>query len=105
MRSVVNVDISKMRHPNIVPFLGACVAPEFCLVTEYMEHGSLTDLLSNQSIGILFNSTCLSLSLSLLSLSPLSLSLSLCVCVCVHVCLSFNACCFLFISHQWSAEA
>eukprot|EP01094_Clydonella_sp_ATCC50884_P029028 TRINITY_DN892_c0_g1_i1.p1 TRINITY_DN892_c0_g1~~TRINITY_DN892_c0_g1_i1.p1 ORF type:complete len:569 (-),score=165.69 TRINITY_DN892_c0_g1_i1:308-2014(-) len=32
---------SKLRHPNIVPFLGACFEPEFCLVIEFCEHGSL----------------------------------------------------------------
>jgi serine/threonine protein kinase len=37
---------SKLRHPNIVPFLGACVEPEFCLITEFMERGSLFDVLA-----------------------------------------------------------
>lgn len=32
---------SKLRHPNIVPFLGACFEPEFCLVIEFCENGSL----------------------------------------------------------------
>jgi len=37
--------MSKLRHPNIVPFLGACVDPEFCLITEFMHRGSLFDVL------------------------------------------------------------
>jgi len=35
-----------------VPFLGACVHPEFMLVTEYMERGSLTELLGNPAIAM-----------------------------------------------------
>ena len=34
-----------MRHPNIVQFLGACFEPEFCLITEYMDRGSLFSVL------------------------------------------------------------
>jgi len=44
--------MSKMRHPNIVQFLGACMDPEFCLVTEFMHKGSLFDVLGDESIEI-----------------------------------------------------
>lgn len=37
---------AKLRHPNIVLFLGAVTEPpELCLVTEYVERGNLFDLL------------------------------------------------------------
>jgi len=42
--------MSKLRHPNIVQFLGACMDPEFCLVTEFMHRGSLFDVLGDKSI-------------------------------------------------------
>ena len=34
----------KLRHPNIVAFLGACSTPP-CLVTEYCAQGSLANVL------------------------------------------------------------
>lgn len=38
--------VSKLRHPNIVLFLGAAISPpRYCLVFEYMENGTLTDLI------------------------------------------------------------
>ena len=34
------------RHPNIVPFVGACTDPNnLCLVTHFMTNGSLYDIL------------------------------------------------------------
>ena len=42
---------SKLRHPNIVPFLGACVEP-FCLLTEFMSKGCLFNVLEDNSISI-----------------------------------------------------
>ena len=40
---------SKLRHPNIVQFLGACLNPDyFCLLTEYMEKGSLFHVLQKE---------------------------------------------------------
>ena len=40
---------SKLRHPNIVQFLGACLHPEFfCLLTEYMDKGSLFHVLQKE---------------------------------------------------------
>ncbi|KAF0720703.1 Aste57867_128 [Aphanomyces stellatus] len=38
--------VSRLRHPNIVLFLGASIdPPKYCLVFEYMENGALTDLI------------------------------------------------------------
>ncbi|DAZ97480.1 TPA: hypothetical protein N0F65_009963 [Lagenidium giganteum] len=38
--------VSKLRHPNVVLFLGAAVSPpRYCLVFEYMQNGTLTDLI------------------------------------------------------------
>ncbi|KAL4151390.1 hypothetical protein PRNP1_008335 [Phytophthora ramorum] len=38
--------VSKLRHPNIVLFLGAAInPPRYCLVFEFMENGTLTDLI------------------------------------------------------------
>jgi len=38
--------MSKLRHPNVVLFLGACLEfPEICLVTEYVEGGNVHDYL------------------------------------------------------------
>ena len=36
--------MASMRHPNIVGFMGLCVDPP-CIITEYCERGSLTDVL------------------------------------------------------------
>mmetsp|Transcript_14493 Transcript_14493/g.21134 ORF Transcript_14493/g.21134 Transcript_14493/m.21134 type:complete len:687 (+) Transcript_14493:915-2975(+) len=42
-----------VRHPNIVLFMGACTKqPNLCLVLEYCGHGSLWDVLRNQSIPL-----------------------------------------------------
>lgn len=38
--------VSKLRHPNIVLFLGAAISPpRYCLVFEFMENGTMTDLI------------------------------------------------------------
>ncbi|CAI5742218.1 unnamed protein product [Hyaloperonospora brassicae] len=38
--------VTKLRHPNIVLFLGAAIdPPRYCLVFEFMENGTLTDLI------------------------------------------------------------
>lgn len=44
--------MTKLRHPNILQFLGACLSPEFLLVTEYAENGSLYSLLQNRAVKI-----------------------------------------------------
>jgi serine/threonine protein kinase len=57
---------SKLRHPNVLLFMGACCEPNnLMIVTELMPRGSVYDLLRNpkvQSILVVFS---LSLSLSL----------------------------------------
>eukprot|EP01087_Luapelamoeba_hula_P003945 TRINITY_DN138_c0_g1_i2.p1 TRINITY_DN138_c0_g1~~TRINITY_DN138_c0_g1_i2.p1 ORF type:complete len:1733 (-),score=273.96 TRINITY_DN138_c0_g1_i2:43-5241(-) len=45
--------LSEMHHPNIVLFIGACMkSPNLCILTEYVKHGSLRDVLSNKSIKL-----------------------------------------------------
>ena len=36
---------SKLRHPNIIQFLGACLDQDLLLLTEFAERGSLYDVL------------------------------------------------------------
>eukprot|EP01087_Luapelamoeba_hula_P002734 TRINITY_DN1246_c0_g1_i1.p1 TRINITY_DN1246_c0_g1~~TRINITY_DN1246_c0_g1_i1.p1 ORF type:complete len:1072 (-),score=242.65 TRINITY_DN1246_c0_g1_i1:50-3265(-) len=47
----VEVDImNKLRHPNILLFMGACFQPENCmLVTEIMPRGSLDNIIHNEA--------------------------------------------------------
>ena len=40
---------SKLRHPNIVQFLGACFEPELCLIAEFMDRGCLFDVLHKET--------------------------------------------------------
>ncbi|KAF0701652.1 Aste57867_7923 [Aphanomyces stellatus] len=41
--------VSRLRHPNIVLFLGASIdPPKYCLVFESMENGALTDLIRSR---------------------------------------------------------
>eukprot|EP00002_Diphylleia_rotans_P016595 TRINITY_DN322_c0_g1_i1.p1 TRINITY_DN322_c0_g1~~TRINITY_DN322_c0_g1_i1.p1 ORF type:complete len:2502 (+),score=409.05 TRINITY_DN322_c0_g1_i1:87-7592(+) len=43
----------ELRHPNIVLYMGACItARSTCLVCEFMVHGSLYDVLHNESMVI-----------------------------------------------------
>ncbi|KAH9101813.1 hypothetical protein AeMF1_021518 [Aphanomyces euteiches] len=47
--------VSRLRHPNIVLFLGASIdPPKYCLVFEYMENGALTDLIRQRRAPIDF---------------------------------------------------
>uniref|UniRef100_K3WRW1 Protein kinase domain-containing protein n=1 Tax=Globisporangium ultimum (strain ATCC 200006 / CBS 805.95 / DAOM BR144) TaxID=431595 RepID=K3WRW1_GLOUD len=47
--------VSKLRHPNIVLFLGAAInPPRYCLVFEFMENGTLTDLIRSRKAPIDF---------------------------------------------------
>lgn len=42
--------MTKLHHPNIVQFLGACItAPNICLVLEYLPLGNLHDLVRRES--------------------------------------------------------
>lgn len=46
-----------LRHPNIVLFMGSCLVPEtkeMLLVMEFMEKGSLNDILNNNKISLPF---------------------------------------------------
>eukprot|EP01104_Vermistella_antarctica_P010085 TRINITY_DN2662_c0_g2_i3.p1 TRINITY_DN2662_c0_g2~~TRINITY_DN2662_c0_g2_i3.p1 ORF type:complete len:346 (-),score=89.37 TRINITY_DN2662_c0_g2_i3:63-1100(-) len=36
---------SSLRHPNVVPFVGFCVEPMLCIVTQYYRKGALYDIL------------------------------------------------------------
>eukprot|EP00741_Cyanophora_paradoxa_P008505 tig00001336_g8230.t1 len=41
--------MSRLRHENIVEFLGATLSPPFCIVTEYMPRGNVWELLRRRS--------------------------------------------------------
>jgi ankyrin repeat protein len=45
--------MSKLRHPNVVLFMGACTnPPNLCIVTEYLPRGSLWHILHDRSVNI-----------------------------------------------------
>eukprot|EP01136_Pigoraptor_vietnamica_P022676 Opistho-1_new@6154 len=45
--------ISMLRHPNVVTFMGACIEPpNILVVTEYMENGSLYDLIARKDFSL-----------------------------------------------------
>jgi len=45
--------ISKYTHPNIVQFMGACFVPDhMMIVTEYIPHGDLEDMLADHTIKL-----------------------------------------------------
>lgn len=47
--------VCRLRHPNVVLFLGASVnPPTYCLVFEYMQNGTLTDLMRSKKGGLPF---------------------------------------------------
>uniref|UniRef100_A0A8C4RZG8 Guanylate cyclase n=1 Tax=Erpetoichthys calabaricus TaxID=27687 RepID=A0A8C4RZG8_ERPCA len=50
----VNISLDwKLRHDNLVPFLGACIdPPTICLVSMYCKKGSLKDILKNVDIEL-----------------------------------------------------
>jgi serine/threonine protein kinase len=37
--------LARLRHPNLILFMGFCTAPELCIISEYMNRGSLFSLL------------------------------------------------------------
>ena len=50
-----SVIMSQLRHPNILLFLGACtVAPNLCIVTEFLKFGSVAGILHNKSLTLPF---------------------------------------------------
>lgn len=43
--------ISKLRHPQIVLFLGACLTPpHICIITEFLERGNLAEVLKDRQL-------------------------------------------------------
>jgi len=47
--------VCRLRHPNVVLFLGASIAPPaYCLLFEYMERGNLTDLIRSRNSELPF---------------------------------------------------
>ncbi len=47
--------LSRLHHPNIVMFLGACLdPPHLYLVTEFVVRGSLSDVLEDESCPLIF---------------------------------------------------
>lgn len=45
--------LARMRHPNLVLFLGYCTTPDLCILTEYLSRGSLYHLLQSQGGKVL----------------------------------------------------
>lgn len=37
--------LARLRHPNLILFMGYCITPELCIVSEYMSKGSLYGVL------------------------------------------------------------
>eukprot|EP01136_Pigoraptor_vietnamica_P022381 Opistho-1_new@73452 len=42
----------RLRHPNLLLYMGASSAPKVCVVTEYMENGSVQQLLLTRSVNL-----------------------------------------------------
>jgi serine/threonine protein kinase len=40
--------MARLRHPNLILFMGYCITPELCIVSEYMSKGSLYSVLHSQ---------------------------------------------------------
>lgn len=52
-QGLANSPYSKLRHPNIVLFMGACTEPETpCIVTEYLGRGNLAGILLDEKIEL-----------------------------------------------------
>jgi tRNA A-37 threonylcarbamoyl transferase component Bud32 len=48
-----SVLLAQLRHPHVVLFIGVCLrAPNVCIVTEWMQRGSLRDVLDDQSLDL-----------------------------------------------------
>jgi len=46
-----NPSLSKLRHPQIVLFLGACLQrPHICILTEFLEKGNLAEVLKDTKL-------------------------------------------------------
>jgi serine/threonine protein kinase len=37
--------LARLRHPNLILFMGYCIMPELCIISEYMSKGSLYSVL------------------------------------------------------------
>jgi hypothetical protein len=37
--------LARLRHPNLILFMGYCITPELCIVSEFMSKGSLYGVL------------------------------------------------------------
>jgi serine/threonine protein kinase len=46
--------LQTLRHPNVVLYMGICLSPQVCIVTEYVVRGSLFDILYDHAIVINF---------------------------------------------------
>lgn len=44
--------LAEMRHPNLILFMGFCMTPELCIVSEFMHKGCLYNIL-RQANGVL----------------------------------------------------
>jgi serine/threonine protein kinase len=44
--------LSRIRTPNLVFFYGACLSARLCIVTEYVESGTLYDYLNRAEVNI-----------------------------------------------------
>ena len=49
---------SKLLHPNIVLLMGVCIeVPDLCLITEFMQMGSVREILDNHSVELKWRTT------------------------------------------------
>jgi serine/threonine protein kinase len=45
--------MKSLRHPNVIQFLGACTdPPDICIITEYMNLGSLYNLIHDKTVQV-----------------------------------------------------
>lgn len=50
--NIANYDSSKLRHQNILLFLGACLEkPHICLIAEFIQNGSLCDVMKRERLS------------------------------------------------------
>lgn len=45
--------LARLRHPNLILFMGYCVAPELCIISEFMSRGSLYHVLRERKGDVL----------------------------------------------------
>lgn len=44
--------LSKLRHPNLILFMGYCFTPELCIVSEYMSKGCLFNIIKKDKASL-----------------------------------------------------